>query len=51
MEGGKDERKRSKAICLTPSFLTNLGGGREKKVYESLNLFSRVNQTVSFKNI
>lgn len=35
-----------KQICLTLSFITNLGGGREKKVYESLDLFSIVNQTV-----
>lgn len=32
MERGEDEGKRNKAICLTPSFITNLGGGREKKL-------------------
>lgn len=29
---GEDEGKRNKAICLTPSFITNLGGGREKEL-------------------
>jgi len=32
MERGEDEGKRNKAICLAPSFITNLGGGREKKL-------------------
>lgn len=32
MKRGKDAGKRAKAICVTPSFITNLGGGWEKKL-------------------
>lgn len=32
MGRGKDEGKANKAICLTPSFIKKLEGGREKKL-------------------